>query len=185
MWRECFLDRGFQFVTCLVLCTMPACERAGPELDDGQTKTPLISIYWSSGYRIIEDQRYRSGLIVAVWSDGRILRAESERAVGVTYVEGKLTQEQLRQAIKRIRGSRGICAPQVPLTLDAPYETIILRTKTGCMKRMHNYTNPYDSSSYVAALAEIRKLLWGFHLESAKTVPWSKCRDDVDSTAFF
>src|SRR5262245_59997509 len=36
-----------------------------------------------------------SGIIAAVWKDGRILRAQSESTIGKKYIEGRLSQPEL------------------------------------------------------------------------------------------
>lgn len=39
-----------------------------------------------------------AGLLLAIWSDGRILRVRSEAEIGKAYVRGRLAPEQIKQA---------------------------------------------------------------------------------------
>ena len=97
-------------------------------LDANQPSLPFIFLYRFPKYPVPGEQMV-SGLVVAIWQDGRVVRAKSEAQVGCSYVQGTLTEAQLADTIAIIEKS-GILKDTAEsfVTMDAGYESIIIRT---------------------------------------------------------
>lgn len=93
-----------------------------PVLTYRDFENPVFFANQASGY--CSDCKWKSGLLVAVWPDGRILRARSGEEVGYVYSYGILKPEDL-DAIKRSVKAlydQNIESPGVPV--DFSYRNI-------------------------------------------------------------
>lgn len=80
---------------------------------------PIFFANQSSGY--CSDCKWKSGLLAAVWPDGRILRARSDEEVGRTYSYGTLKAEDLdfiRRSVKDLY-EQNIQSPGVPIDFSS------------------------------------------------------------------
>ncbi len=69
-----------------------------------------------------------SGLLVAVWNDGRILRAKSDADIGKSYLRGTLTPQQLHEVRDALGKSKVLSSHQAGgLIVDAMSEWLFVR----------------------------------------------------------
>jgi hypothetical protein len=82
-----------------------------------------------------DDPRFWSGLVVAVWQDGKIVRVQRESLPDASYVQGRLSQGELAAVLQAIADSN-LAAPCVDyLIIDAPFLEMSLRLDYGLRER--------------------------------------------------
>lgn len=72
----------------------------------------------------------RRGILVAVWPDGKIVRAESEEKIGQSYVMGSLTQDQLEDLRQQI-DHRDVLSLESHVVPCGGGESLCVRTSKG------------------------------------------------------
>ena len=105
-----------------------------------------------------------------MWSDRRIIRVQSEEALGEGYEEGKLTERQFQRLIRMIEGSRSLMRGNGGLApVDADAELYCLRTSTRVVRL--GETVPRERPT---DLAKLKAFLLGMDLHEVKGVgpPW-------------
>jgi hypothetical protein len=138
---------GWSCGLIVFMSAAPGCQRRAivpttqPTAPTTQASAPFIFIYRYPGFTL----RPVSGLIAAVWQDGRIVRAKSKEDIGTLYVEGTLTGaeiENLRQLVRACLRDRPL---QESLVIDAPSERLWFDTgwtlTQTCQTPGHEYSN--------------------------------------------
>lgn len=122
------------FVGILLLSCIHGCEQR-ESLDDlgnsdksipnGPAGVPFVFIYVTPAY---SEEIQPGGVLLAIWKDGKIIRAKTEADLGKSYIKGRLTGDQLMQ-VRRILAKSGVL--QTPrsggLIVDARAEWLVVR----------------------------------------------------------
>jgi hypothetical protein len=135
----------FLAVVCILVAVMvtsrrfahqdgPSAERGiGSEgqlaFDEGRPTVPFVFVYMSPKYPL-PGEDVVGGLKVAMWRDGRVVRARSASEVGRAYIRGRLRPEQIDELIHSIERT-GILATQPGglIPHHAAYDTLKIRTR--------------------------------------------------------
>jgi hypothetical protein len=96
--------------------------------DERRSTDPFIYIYMSPKYPL-PGEDVVGGLKVAVWQDGKVVRARTTAEVGKSYIQGKLRPEQLNDLIRLIEQS-GILATQPNESSPLHEATDVLKIRT-------------------------------------------------------
>ena len=79
----------------------------------------------------LRDTLAPSGFVVAVWQDGRVVRAKDPQQLGWEYVEGRLRNDDLPELVRLIQQVVSAPARQHQLVVDAPFQEVCIRTAEG------------------------------------------------------
>jgi hypothetical protein len=108
------------------------------------------------------------GLLVAVWPDGKMVRAVSEDGAGRAYVTAHLTTEQVA-GIRRTLGRSGIFWPVIiPIVIDADTEELTLRWGKHDRTWRHMPETGNDDCCSNHRITAIRQALFAVPLTDAK-----------------
>lgn len=72
-----------------------------------------------------------SGFVVAVWQDGRMVRAKDPEQLGWEYVEGRLRSDDLPELVRLVQAAVSSPASQHMVVVDAPFQEVCIRTAGG------------------------------------------------------
>lgn len=117
--------------------------------------------------------RYGTGLLLAVWTDGRILKAESADTIGLRYVMGSTAPEQ-RDAVLAALGELG----QMTIAADAEQAPgiathhIIVAT-TGGRARSIRVEIPVTDEQHALVEEKLTSIM-GVELQDRRSVHWSE-----------
>lgn len=120
------------------------------------------------------------GPIVGVWPDGRIVRVASEETIGESYVEGKLTAEQLQQLLRFIATHERLLKLEGGDVIeDAASEDLGIRLK----KHRVSYGETVGHHAQVqhnADMAQLRQYLMSIEITDPRPcgAPWTVPPDD-------
>jgi len=115
----------------LVLFFIQGCKDTKMVFDKSRPEVPFLFIYRTSGYPAL-NQKPPCGLVIAIWQDGKIVRAKSAAKVGRPHLEGKLTTEQLRRLLVIIEQSGALsCRAKQYVIIDGSNEELTLRLSNG------------------------------------------------------
>lgn len=114
---------GIVVIAPVVSCVSPVADPNRP-FPDQQSEKPFLFFHLLPAY----SPKPVSGIMVAVWPDGKIVRATSESATGREYVGARLSSDQMT-ALRREIAQSGILSDNGVgmLVLDAASETLLLR----------------------------------------------------------
>jgi hypothetical protein len=113
------------------------------------------------------------GLLVAVWADGRVIRATAETAIGVSYVQGRVDEKQLSVVRDFIETNRALLEERKPLIIDAASEHLVYCGDHGtivCDETVCQGTWPYGG---ITALSKLRTLLMELQLRDTAPADFS------------
>ncbi len=120
------------------------------------------------------------GPVVGVWPDGRIVRVASEETIGESYVEGKLTAEQLQQLLKFIAThERLLKLEEGGVIEDAASERLGIRLKNHCIS-YEETTGEYAQLQHNPDMAQLRQYLMSIGITEPRPcgAPWTVPPDD-------
>jgi hypothetical protein len=129
---------GAHLLCCVACCVLlTGCSNGQGESqarqiapDASRPEVPFVTFHRYPAYPG-PSQELICGHIVGVWADGRIVRVASEDTIGKSYVEGKLTAEQLQQLLRFLTAH-----PQVlqlkggEVIVDAASESLGIRSRS-------------------------------------------------------
>jgi len=140
---------------------------------------PFLFILTTSGYPG-PGQRMISGVIVAIYPDGRVIRATSESTIGESYIRGRLSPEHLAQA-RRILHDSGLLStkPGGSLVVDAAAEHVGVRYGKRVISWAHSpgFESTNNASNTSSRITRLKKELLALPLEDPKPEPpqeWSR-----------
>jgi len=117
--------------------------------------------------------RYQTGLLLAVWPDGRVLRAESADAVGLRYVLGSPTaehRETLRATVDQLAGFDA--SPDQAMPPGSASHHVVVARPTG-PRRSWRFPIPVEHETQ--AFVEERLIsIMQIELEDARSVHWTE-----------
>jgi len=117
--------------------------------------------------------RYDTGLLLAVWADGRVLRAESADTVGLRYVLGTPAasrSETLRETVDQLAGFDG--SPNRDVPAGSASHDIVIATPAG-QPRYFRFPIPVEQETQ--ALVEERLIeIMQMELDDVRRVHWSE-----------
>lgn len=117
--------------------------------------------------------RYNTGLLLAVWADGRVLRAESADAVGLRYVLGSPAESRsgmLRETVDRLARFDG--SPNRDVPPGAASHRLVVATLTGPPRAFH-FPIPVEHDAQ-ALVEELLIEIMQVELEDARDVHWTE-----------
>ena len=117
-------------------CSCSPCTRFGIfEVDDNNPSLPFLAITRGS-FSLVD----YNGLVVAVWRDGRVVRASSTTGADVSCVDGTISQSDVQRIIASIQEKSLQCAepPDQLQFLDAPFFAFHLRLIDGIHARIED-----------------------------------------------
>lgn len=110
------------FVLCLTWDTS-----AGQPSTSQQSDSPLLIIWQDSGYQTDLGPKFPTGLIAAVWPDGRVIRAKNKREIGNTYVEGHAQPSEFRKFLRFLTSPTVLSTPDAfEVSVDSSSRSIIV-----------------------------------------------------------
>jgi hypothetical protein len=115
--------------------------------------------------------KFPTGLIAAVWPDGRIIRATEKKTVGQKYVEGKVARADSEGFFKVLASPNLLEMPdKFSVAVDGPSRTVIIR-ESG---KKHQWTRDIPDEQQTFNNMENR--LWGLSLEKVHPVDAEKAK---------
>jgi hypothetical protein len=140
---------------------------------------PFLFIHMTPDYPA-PNRRLVSGVIIAIYPDGRIIRAASESTIGESYIRGHLSPENLAQA-RRILHDSGLLStkPGGSLVVDAAAEHVGIRYGARVTSWAHSpgFENSNNSDSTNPRITRLKNHLLALPLEDARPDPsqeWSR-----------
>lgn len=124
--------------------------RSLPAPPTSRPDVPFVFVYETSGFVLAADDY--GGVLVAVWPDGRVIRASSRHECGRSYVRTMLSPAQLNYVCRAIVHS-GVphSKPDAPLVVDAATEQVSVRRGRRFYRWIHcpgfTGTNNADSTN--------------------------------------
>jgi hypothetical protein len=131
---------------------------------------PLLVILQDSGPPLGESdtayKKYPLGLVAAVWSDGRTIRAVDRLHVGSSYLEGHAYPKEFNKFVAFLTSNPILLRPDFySAEIDSPCRTIIIRFQN----KKHEWTRTVPSKD--KALAELENRTWRLPLAKIKSAP--------------
>jgi hypothetical protein len=121
----------FSLLAILVLCLTWDASASQPSTSQ-QSDNPLLLIWQESGY-----DTGLTGLIAAVWPDGRVIRAKNKRDIGNTYVEGHAHPNEFKKFLRFLTSPTVLSTPDAfEVSVDSASRSIIV-SHAG---QKHNWT---------------------------------------------
>lgn len=142
-----------------------------PVLTYRDFENPVFFANQGRGYCF--DCKRKSGLLVAVWPDGRILRARSDEEVGNAYSYGTLKPEDLeavKQSVKALY-DQNIESPGVPI--DFPYRSIWTYPEGVDSVDCPNYFYSIDDTEGYQP-DEVLEEIMRMDMENSKSLTWNE-----------
>jgi hypothetical protein len=100
--------------------------RSLPRPPSVRPDVPFVFVWEASGYVLPEDNH--TGVLIAVWSDGRIIRATNRDQCGRSYVRAMLSPTQLHDVCRAIEQSGVLRSrPNLPILVDFSTEQLSVR----------------------------------------------------------
>ena len=99
---------------------------------------------------------HKSGLLVAIWPDGRILRAASKESVGNNYIYGRLSDRDTENSIMQVQELYDSNIESPGVIIDSSYRDIwIFPVSVPDQSTMYFYTVGEDEYRPELALRQI------------------------------
>ncbi|UCG16140.1 MAG: hypothetical protein JSV19_12680 [Phycisphaerales bacterium] len=160
---------------CCALLSFCSKEKAASQarklaVDPSYPEVPLVMFHRYPAY----SPELICGPIVGVWSDGRIVRVESEGTIGKSYVEGKLTAEQLQQLLGFIATQERLLELEGGyLIVDAASERLGIRLKDHCVL-YEETVGDFAQFQHNADMAQLRQHLMSIEIAAPRPCdpPW-------------
>ncbi len=123
---------------------------------------PLLVIWQQSEYPVPgQEFRVPSGLVAAIWRDGRVIRATTKKLVGQTYIEGRALPKQFEELLGLLTSSGTLGHPNdVALVPDSASRNITIRHEG----KHHTWTHTLPDRDPL--LNDIETRTWDLPLES-------------------
>jgi hypothetical protein len=133
--RQCFC-----MVLFMGLCFLAGCAKAPPRVPVASTgdRRPFVFVHQLSG-NPLPSAPPASGILVAVWNDGRIVRVAAGSQPGQRYVQGHVSQAKVEE-LRRLIESSGVTQQQDggKHPVDASSERLVLRLPQGVLVWVHS-----------------------------------------------
>lgn len=106
-----------------------------------------------------------SGLLVAVWKDGWVVRVSAEDEVGESYVEGRITPEQIASVVDMLEETELMREQDDMLIVDAGSVHVYVRLPDRIVERAESV--PHKRAS---PIAQLRSFLLSASLRETKPI---------------
>jgi hypothetical protein len=153
-------------VKCAVLAATFSVILATAPSDAKKPDNALLVIWQQSGFPVPgREPAFRTGLVAAVWPDGRVIRATDKNQVGQAYVEGRARPKQFAEFLRFLTAPRILTIPDdFSVAVDSASRSITIRHAG----KKHNWT--YTLSDPGPLLNEIEARIWDLPLEGVVPV---------------
>ena len=118
-----------QLVSLLLVGIVAGCASSPPERAGALSEAPAIVIRQYADYPMPgRGSEFASGLVAALWRDGRMIRPASADAIGKSYVEGVVSPAQRDAFFAFLSGSAAVRAPEGGgIPVDGAAQSITVR----------------------------------------------------------
>ncbi len=163
-----FLLMGGLSIDLLNACSNPIEKVGEPDkpLPEYHADRPFLFIHITPA----NSRRAVSGLILAIYPDGRIIRVTSESTIGESYIRGRLSTENLAQARRMLHDSGLLSTkPGGVVVVDGGAEHVGIRYEKHVTSWAH--TPGYDYGPVGSRITQLKKNLLALPLEDPKPEP--------------
>lgn len=135
----------------------------GLVLNRSMTDRPVLFLYQAPA-NPIPGQPMISGVIAAIWPDGKVIRIVNRESVGQRYIVGYLSAEKLEKTLTEIERLVNKYSAQGPsVTVDAASEELALHSTQGLIYMGHTLSEKTN-----ALFDPLRALLLSLPLEKLR-----------------
>jgi hypothetical protein len=126
------------------------------------------------------EQEPVAGPVVALWSDGRMVRVAAENAIGKQYLQGRLAPERLTEALACVQAHPALLRlTSGDVVQDAASESLGIRLAGVCVLYAET-VGDFGDIRHNADVAALRKYLMSLPMEDSHPTsrPWVSPPDD-------
>ncbi|UCG33158.1 MAG: hypothetical protein JSU68_00720 [Phycisphaerales bacterium] len=152
--RRTTLTRNALISLSAAACLFPGCSR-DTDLRTDEPELPLVAAYRYPGYPV-PGKELDNGLVFAVWPSGRVVRVSGPETVGQSYVEGRVSAEELRSTIDAVRDLQRLypTAEHDRLVVDAPSVYVYMRLGRRLRVRAES-VGPFGPKGFVSRVTKV------------------------------
>lgn len=161
-------------VTLIIAAAVAAAACTAPPLRSWELSDPLM---YADQHGDCETQaaecRFASGLLIAVWPDGRLLRAESADAIGLRYEFGSVPPDRIDALLARVNELSRLPADgdENPGTGTA-YHRVVVAGEDG-VRKSWRFAIPVDAQAH-ADVEERLIAIMSSKLAESRSIHWSE-----------